>query len=57
MDDDAQEEVASVPPPRCPLCYGLLQILLLLNVLPDRFVCTHCNVYFNDELKSLARIL
>jgi hypothetical protein len=57
MDAQPQEEVASAPPPRCPLCNGLLQTLLLLNVVPDGYVCTNCQLYFSDDLKPLARIL
>jgi hypothetical protein len=57
MNAQPQEEVASAPPPRCPLCNGLLQILLLLNVVPDGYVCTNCQLYFSDELKPLARVI
>jgi hypothetical protein len=57
METDPKDESAETAPKRCPFCDASLQTLLLLGVVPDGYVCTHCQLYFDDDLKPLARIL
>ena len=42
---------------QCPECDHELKVLLFLGVEPDGFVCEICKVWFDDELKPLAKIL
>jgi hypothetical protein len=57
METDPKDESAESAPKRCPRCNAELQTLLLLGVVPDGYVCTHCELYYNDDLQPLARIL
>ena len=57
METDPKDESAETAPKRCPRCDAELQTLLLLGVIPDGYVCVHCELYFSDDLKPLARIL
>lgn len=42
---------------RCPKCGEALKVLLFMGVQPDGYVCGRCELYYNDDLKPLARIL
>jgi hypothetical protein len=41
----------------CPQCGQVLKVLLFMGVQPDGYVCERCELYFNDDLKPLARVL
>ena len=41
----------------CPQCGKVLKVLLFMGVQPDGYVCERCEVWFNDDLKPLARVL
>jgi hypothetical protein len=42
---------------RCPQCEEELKVMLLLGVAPDGYVCEKCEIYYNDNIEPLARVL
>jgi DNA-directed RNA polymerase subunit RPC12/RpoP len=42
---------------RCPECGEALKVLLFLGITPDGYVCERCKLYYNDDLRSLARVI
>ena len=42
---------------RCPKCGEVLKVLLFMGVQPDGYVCERCELWFNDELEPLARVI
>jgi hypothetical protein len=57
MQSELNDQPAEGTAKRCPLCNDLLQTMLLLNVMPDGYVCPRCELYFSDELIPLARFI
>ncbi|MGE0682965.1 MAG: hypothetical protein AB7P69_18935 [Candidatus Binatia bacterium] len=51
------EEEAPTHIKTCPTCTAPLKVLLFLGITPDGYVCETCQMYFNDDLKPLARML
>ena len=39
----------------CPTCETVLEVLLFLGVFPDGYVCPMCQIYYDDDLRPVAR--
>jgi hypothetical protein len=41
----------------CLQCSKVLKVLMFMGCGTDGYVCGRCKIYFNEELKPLARML